>query len=128
MLSGIYEHNIDGKNRVFIPAKFREIMGDEYTYKLCPSKYPSIQLFSKEHYNKLYPETEFDTANPIKDRNLRAGRNLGKGDATCDGQGRIVKVEQKLPMEGTGKGKAAVVPVTLELKGTMDGTYEFIYA
>ncbi|MBQ1995709.1 MAG: MraZ N-terminal domain containing protein, partial [Clostridia bacterium] len=27
MLSGIYEHNIDGKNRVFIPAKFREIMG-----------------------------------------------------------------------------------------------------
>ena len=48
--------------------------------------------------------------------------------ATVDGQGRIVKVEQKLPMEGTGKGKAAVVPVTLELKGTMDGTYEFIYA
>ena len=90
MLSGIYEHNIDGKNRVFIPAKFREIMGDEYTYKLCPSKYPSIQLFSKEYYNKLYPQTEVDTLNPIKDRSLRAGRNLGKGDATCDGQGRIV--------------------------------------
>ena len=48
--------------------------------------------------------------------------------ATVDGQGRIVKVEQKLPMEGTGKGKAAVISVTLELTGTMDGTYEFIYA
>ena len=48
--------------------------------------------------------------------------------ATVDGQGRIVKIEQKLPMEGTGKGKAAVISVTLELSGNMDGTYEFIYA
>ena len=47
---------------------------------------------------------------------------------TVDAQGRLVKIEQKLPMEGTGKGKAAVVPVTLELSGSMDGTYEFIYA
>ena len=89
-ISGIYEHNIDGKNRVFIPAKFREIMGDNYIYKLCPSKYPSIQLFSRDHYNELYPQTEVDTANPIKDRNMRAGRNLGKGESTCDAQGRIV--------------------------------------
>ena len=89
MLSGIYEHNIDGKNRVFVPAKFREIMGDDYTYKLCPSKYPSIQLFSREYYNKLYPQTELDTLNPIRDRGMRAGRNLGKGEASCDGQGRI---------------------------------------
>ena len=48
--------------------------------------------------------------------------------ATVDGQGRLVKIEQKLPMEGTGKGKAAVLSVTLELSGSMDGTYEFIYA
>lgn len=89
MLSGIYEHNIDGKNRVFVPAKFREIMGDDYTYKLCPSKYPSIQLFSREYYNKLYPQTELDTLNPIRDRGMRAGRNLGKGETSCDGQGRI---------------------------------------
>ena len=47
---------------------------------------------------------------------------------TVDGQGRLVKIEQKLPMEGTGKGKAAVISVTLELSGSMDGTYEFIYA
>ncbi len=47
--------------------------------------------------------------------------------ATVDGQGRIVKIEQKLPLEGTGKGKA-VISVTLELSGSMDGNYEFIYA
>ena len=46
--------------------------------------------------------------------------------ATVDSQGRLVKLEQKLPMEGSGTGKAGI-PVTLEITGSMDGTYEFIY-
>ena len=46
--------------------------------------------------------------------------------ATVDAQGRLVKLEQKLPLEGTGTGKA-VVSLTLNLGGSMDGTYEFIY-
>ena len=47
--------------------------------------------------------------------------------ATIDGQGRIVKLEQKLPLEGTGTGKAGV-SITLKLAGSMDGNYEFTYA
>ena len=46
--------------------------------------------------------------------------------ATVDGQGRLVKLEQKLPLEGTGTGKAGI-SITLNLAGSMDGTYEFIY-
>ncbi|MBQ6600558.1 MAG: hypothetical protein IIX36_02840 [Clostridia bacterium] len=46
--------------------------------------------------------------------------------ATVDGQGRLVKLEQKLPLEGSGTGKAGI-SVTLEITGSMDGTYEFIY-
>ena len=47
--------------------------------------------------------------------------------ATVDGQGRIVKIEQKLPLEGSGTGKAGV-SITLNLAGSMDGNYEFTYA
>ena len=47
--------------------------------------------------------------------------------ATVDAQGRLVKLEQKLPLEGTGSGKA-VISLTLNLGGSMDGNYEFIYA
>ena len=47
--------------------------------------------------------------------------------ATVDGNGRLVKLEQKLPLEGSGTGKAGI-SVTLEITGSMDGTYEFIYA
>lgn len=46
--------------------------------------------------------------------------------ATVDSQGRLVKLEQKLPLEGSGTGKAGF-PITLEISGSMDGTYEFIY-
>ena len=46
--------------------------------------------------------------------------------ATVDGQGRLVKLEQKLPLEGSGSGKAGI-SLTLEITGSMDGTYEFIY-
>ena len=47
--------------------------------------------------------------------------------ATVDGQGRLVKLEQKLPLEGTGTGKAGI-SLTLNMSGSMDGTYEFTYA
>jgi len=46
--------------------------------------------------------------------------------ATVDAQGRLVKLEQKLPLEGTGTGKAGI-SLTLNLAGSMDGNYEFIY-
>ncbi len=46
--------------------------------------------------------------------------------ATVDGQGRLVKLYQKLPLEGSGTGKAGI-SITLNLAGSMDGNYEFTY-
>ena len=46
--------------------------------------------------------------------------------ATVDSQGRLVKLVQNLPLEGSGSGKAGI-SLTLEITGSMDGTYEFIY-
>ncbi len=47
--------------------------------------------------------------------------------ATVDGQGRLVKLYQQLPLEGSGTGKAGI-SLTLNLAGSMDGNYEFTYA
>lgn len=90
MLRGTFEHNIDGKNRVFVPSKFRDEMGDDFVYKLCPSKYPSIQLYSREYYDKLFPKVDVDVENRVQDRRQRAKRNMGNDDVSCDGQGRII--------------------------------------
>ena len=47
--------------------------------------------------------------------------------ATVDSQGRLIYLKQQLPLEGTGTGKAGI-SLTLKLAGSMDGTYEFVYA
>ncbi len=47
--------------------------------------------------------------------------------ATIDGQGRLVKLENKLPLEGFGTGKA-VIELTINMSGSMDSVYEMTYA
>lgn len=48
-------------------------------------------------------------------------------EATVDGQGRLVKLSNKLPLEGFGTGKA-VISLTINLAGSMDSLYEMTYA
>jgi hypothetical protein len=48
-------------------------------------------------------------------------------EATVDGQGRLVKLVQLLPLNGYGTGKAGI-QATINLEGSMDATYEMTYA
>ena len=48
-------------------------------------------------------------------------------EATVDGQGRLVKLVQLLPLSGYGTGKAGI-SATINLEGSMDATYEMTYA
>ncbi|MBO7318704.1 MAG: hypothetical protein J6V06_01610 [Clostridia bacterium] len=49
-------------------------------------------------------------------------------EATVDGQGRLVKLVQILPLGGFGTGKAGPIKATINLEGSMDATYEITYA
>ncbi len=90
MLVGTYEHNMDTKKRVFVPAKFRDELGDELYYKLYPSeKYPSIQLYSKEEFKRQFEDPVAGITNLAKKRTLLAKIYLGTGEASYDNQGRI---------------------------------------
>lgn len=90
MFIGTFEHNMDAKNRVFVPAKFREELGESFYYKLYPSeKYPSIQLYSKEEFKRQFEDPVSGISNLAKKRALLAQIYLGTGDASYDNQGRI---------------------------------------
>ena len=90
MFIGTFEHNMDSKKRVFVPAKFREELGESFYYKLYPSdKYPSIQLYSKQEFKRQFEDPVSGISNPAKQRNLLAQIYLGTDDATVDNQGRI---------------------------------------
>ena len=90
VLIGTYEHNIDGKNRLFVPAKFRAILGNEFIFKVCRSEYPSIQLYSKAQFQTEVDEALKGVKVEALKRRIKAQKYLGAGEAVCDAQGRIV--------------------------------------
>ncbi len=90
MLIGTYEHNLDGKNRVFIPAKFRDDLGENFIYTYHSSKYPSIQLYSKQGFEDALEEALEEAKDRTEKRNIRAEFMMGAGEASYDSQGRVI--------------------------------------
>lgn len=89
-LFGTYEHNLDGKNRVFVPAKFREQLGEEFVYRLYSSNYPVIQLYNRNEFNKKVAESLEGITDEEELRDAIADKCFGAGETNCDSQGRIV--------------------------------------
>ncbi len=90
MLIGTFEHNLDGKNRVFVPAKFRDELGETVYYTFHSSKYPSIQLYSKQGFEEALEEALAEAKDRTERRNIRAEFMMGAGEANYDSQGRVV--------------------------------------
>ncbi len=123
MLIGTYEHNLDGKNRVFVPAKFREELGDNFIYKIFLSNHPSIQLYSKDEFEKSLSTSLVGITDPTKERIARAKCYMGTGEASYDSQGRIVinpaiarkaKIEKQCVFVGFGNYVEVMSPETYE--------------
>lgn len=88
MFMGEYNHTIDAKGRLIIPAKFREALGEEFILTKgldgCLSIYPMDEWKSFEEKLKVLPLT---------DKNARAFlRFFVAGATSCelDRQGRIL--------------------------------------
>lgn len=87
MLYGRYDHVIDSKNRVFVPAKYKEALGD--SFKLSHNGFNKcILVYSNEEWAKYeerlssYPQTEFeDYIREVYSNTV---------DVQIDSQGRIV--------------------------------------
>ncbi len=89
MLLGTYEHNIDSKNRLFIPAKFRQALGDKLVYRLVNMEYPTLQLFSMEAFEQQVMSQSPGEAMTVEGRRKLRRYFMGVVEATCDAQGRI---------------------------------------
>ena len=87
MLSGEYKHNLDPKNRLFIPAKHREELGESFVVaKSIREK--CLRVYSTEEW-KEYIKPIMALDGKDRDRIIRAlSRNAAQ--VTPDAQGRIV--------------------------------------
>jgi len=85
MLKGKYYHNMDAKGRVFIPAKFRSIIGETFvvTYGLDNC----LWAYSTEDWAEKAKQL---SALPMKARNMQQFFFSNADDAVVDKQGRIL--------------------------------------
>ena len=56
MLLGEFNHNIDEKGRLIIPAKLREDLGDSFV--ICNGLEGCLFVYSQEEWNKFVAELE----------------------------------------------------------------------
>ena len=85
---GRFEHSLDAKGRLFIPAKFRAGLGDSFV--LCPSFHQKcLWAFSEEGFNEIIDKLEgaslMDEDSAMNDALLFQNAN----DVALDSQGRI---------------------------------------
>ena len=92
MFYGEYEHSLDKKSRVIIPAKFREAIKDHYVehFFITRGLDGCLFLFIEEEWRKQ--EQKFRALSFTKQEARRFNRLFfsGASDVVCDGQGRIL--------------------------------------
>jgi MraZ protein len=88
MFMGEYQHTIDGKGRLFIPARFREDLGDKFVLTKgldnCLFAYPSQEWSGLENKMQALPFTRSDV------RAFVRFFFAGACECTVDRQGRIL--------------------------------------
>ncbi len=85
MFYGEYKHTIDAKGRLFIPAKLREKLGEEFIFSRgldnCVCVYP------KDEWEKFTAKIE--ELPMAKERRVRRFFYAGAYEGTIDSQGRV---------------------------------------
>ena len=102
-LTGIYQHNIDAKGRLFIPAKLREELGEVFYVTLSTEK--CLTAYSSDGWNVFMDKIK---AMP-KVRQIKM-RPLFAHAAKCelDSQGRILLPQALRDFAGLSKNVAIV--------------------
>ena len=104
-LMGVFHHNVDGKNRLFIPAKHRDILGQSFI--VCPSiRDKSLKAYSLSEWNKyIAPIEKLDRK---YQEALKRFYNSSAAVLTPDAQGRIVLTPELVEHAGL-ESRAAVI-------------------
>jgi MraZ protein len=102
-MTGIYQHSLDAKGRLFIPARLREELGDIFYVTLSMEK--CLTAYSSESWDKFMEKIKaMPKVKQIKMRPLFA--HAAKCD--LDGQGRILLPQALRDFAGLTKNVTVV--------------------
>ncbi|MBQ7173371.1 MAG: division/cell wall cluster transcriptional repressor MraZ [Clostridia bacterium] len=101
MLGGEYQHGLDAKNRLFIPAKFREELGE--TFIIARSlRENCLKVYSSEEWNS-YVQLMLEKNNrSLQERVLRF-LHASMTQVSPDSHGRVLLPKQLVDLAGLKK-------------------------
>ncbi len=106
LLTGKYVNKLDQKNRIFVPAKFRDTLGSEFILTVSENKM-CIQCYSVAEFEKKYAEIESRIGDMLGEDDILTDLFAETYEVTIDNQGRItIPVEQR---ESVGLTDSALI-------------------
>ena len=97
--SGSFDHSLDGKGRVIIPASFREALGEDFTLTINPNK-TAVAIYPKAMWEKQLERLSH--INPMDKIGIQYERyvmSVSFSGNSMDAQGRVlipVKLRNKI--------------------------------
>ena len=105
MLQGQYKHTVDSKNRMFVPAKFREELGETFVIAKSASEKCIRMMTSFEWEKYLSP---FKELHPFEAERWLVRFNKTACQVSPDSQGRIVLTPDLMKYAGITKNAVIV--------------------
>ena len=100
MFTGTYEHNVDAKNRIFVPAKFREELGETFIVAR-DIRNPILKMYSLTAWEE-YIAPIMNQERRVAEKALRyLHRNAAQ--VSPDAQGRVLLPKELLEYAGIVK-------------------------
>lgn len=101
IFKGKFEHSVDAKGRLFVPAKFREGLGDSFV--VCRAFFQNcLWAFSDEEFNAIAEKMDFSLLDEEAQRVERVFY-AGASDVEVDKAGRILLPQDLREFAGIGK-------------------------
>ncbi len=113
MFFGQHYHNVDKKGRVFVPAKYREELGEEFMLSRSPDGKRCLCIYPMVEWQKI--DEKLKALPAVQAGKLIRFMYAGAEQVSCDAQGRVL-IPQNLREYAELDGEAAVIGMSSKLE------------
>ncbi len=86
--TGKYNHTLDAKGRIIVPARFKNSLGD--VFQICIGMDGCLYIFTKDRWNEFVEELNRLPGTDMRARKLRRAMLANSSECEVDKQGRIL--------------------------------------
>ena len=113
MFFGQHNHSVDKKGRVFVPAKYREELGQEFMLSRSPDGKRCLCVYPIGEWQKI--DEKLKSLPAVQAGKLVRFMYSGAELSTCDSQSRVL-IPQNLREYADLKGDAAIIGMSSKLE------------